>query len=206
MDYEYRPGSRHPRLIPEILQVLSAIIRVRDHSSATAPPLSPTHGRRAAHEELRVREAGSHGVEHRGPALRLADPQRERAEPAGRERARRRLLVGLACRGLPKGAPRVIRPVDPPIPRGTVSPVVFTLRDPLNPLPSRNPDVLPSRCRACPPCRPGADGAVLPCVATSQAIAIGPSKSEQGGRARVSRSRALLSLFVVSDTSLAYLP
>ncbi|TGZ51120.1 hypothetical protein DBV15_11438 [Temnothorax longispinosus] len=90
--------------------VLSTIVRVRGHSSATVP-LSPTHGRRAAHEELRIREASGHGVEHRGPALRPADPQRERAEPSGRERARRRLLVGLACRGLPQGAPRVIRPI-----------------------------------------------------------------------------------------------
>lgn len=188
------------RLIPEILQVLSAIVRVRDHSSSTAPPLSPTHGRRAAHEELRVREAGGHGVEHRGPALRPADPQRERAEPAGRERARRRLLVGFACRGLPEGAPRVIRPADPPIPRGTVPPVVFIPQNPFTPsrVGTRMFYVVERARRVDPK-------STVSRVATSQGIAIGPSKSEQGGRARVSRSRALLSLFVVSDTSRAYL-
>jgi len=90
--------------------VLSAIVRVRAHSSATIPLLSSTHGRRTAYEELRIREAG-HRVKHRGPALRPADPQRERAESSGRERACRRLFVGFACRGLPQGTPRMIRPI-----------------------------------------------------------------------------------------------
>jgi len=93
--------------------VLSAIVRAGGPSSATLSSSSPARsGRRPTLEELRLRETGDRRVEHRGAAFRSADPQCERAQSAGRERARGRLFVGLACRGLPQGAPRVIRPVD----------------------------------------------------------------------------------------------
>lgn len=163
-------------MIPKILQVLSAIVRIR-HSSATAPSPSPTHGRRATHEKLRIREAGDDGVEHRGPALRPADPQREWAESSGRERACRRLLVGLACRGLPQGAPRVIRPigVDAPISRGTVSPLVFVPRG--TPFRVGPRTLCPSIVERARRVDSGANSAVLPRVATCQEIAIDPNKS-----------------------------
>lgn len=90
-------------------QVLSAIIRIRRHSSTTVSSLSPTHGRRPPYEELRLCEAESnHRVEHRGTTLWSTNPQREWAESTGWERAGRWLFVGLACRGLPQGTPRVI--------------------------------------------------------------------------------------------------
>lgn len=91
-------------------QVLSAI-RGRGCSADSLSPL-PSKGRdRATLEELRLRDEANARIEHRGPALWPAHTERERAQPAGRERPRRRLFVGLACRGLPQGAPRMTLPL-----------------------------------------------------------------------------------------------
>jgi len=71
----------------------------------------------------------------------------------------------------------VIRPIDPPIPRGTVSSLVFVPRDP--PPESGPGHFTLSLClERAPSCRSEADGAVLPRIADFQEIAIGPSRSE----------------------------
>lgn len=89
---------------------------IRGHgcSAGSLSPLPSKGGDRTTLEELRLRDEAYARIEHRGSTLRPAHTERERAQPAGRERPRRRLFVGLACRGLPQGAPRMTLPLVPP--------------------------------------------------------------------------------------------
>lgn len=84
-------------------------MRLRDQPPVMAAPSQSSAQRRPALQELRL-HLPADGAEHQGAELRSTDFQCERAESSGRERARRRLLVGLTCRGLPQGAPRVNLP------------------------------------------------------------------------------------------------
>lgn len=96
-------------------QVLSAF-RGNGCSAGSLSSLPSKGGDRATLEELRLRAEAYARVEHRGSTLWPAHTERERAQPAGRERPRRRLFVGFACRGLPQGAPRMTLPLVLPPP------------------------------------------------------------------------------------------
>lgn len=96
-------------------QVLSAF-RGNGCSAGSLSSLPSKGGDRATLEELRLRAEAYARVEHWGSTLWPAHTERERAQPAGRERPRRRLFVGFACRGLPQGAPRMTLPLVLPPP------------------------------------------------------------------------------------------